>query len=107
MQNDNIKLLKIKEQNRHQYTNLDYNITEMEIRNAAKKLKNNKSAFSDRIKNEMLKCSINILLQGFLKLFNLILEVGYFPSQWCQGLITPIFKSDDPLNCNNYRGICI
>ena len=53
----------------------------MEIRNAAKKLKNNKSTFSDRIRNEMLKCSINILLQGFLKLFNLILEVGYFPSQ--------------------------
>ena len=69
MQNDTIKLLKIKEQNRHQYTNLDYNITEMEIRNAAKKLKNNKSAFSDRIKNEMLKCSINILLQGFFKTF--------------------------------------
>ncbi len=58
MQNDTIKLLKVKEQNRHQYTNLDYNITE--IRNAAKKLKNNKSAFSDRIKNEMLKCSTNI-----------------------------------------------
>jgi hypothetical protein len=79
----------------------------MEIKNAAKKLKKNKSAFSDRIKTEMIKCSTNILLQGFVKLFNLILEVGYFPSQWCQGLITPIFKSGDLSDCNNYRGISI
>ena len=55
----------------------------------------------------MIKCSTNILLQGFVKLFNLILEVGYFPSQWCQGLITPIFKSGDLCDCNNYRGISI
>jgi hypothetical protein len=43
----------------------------MEIKNAAKKLKKNKSTFSDRIKNEMIKCSTNILLQGFVKLFNI------------------------------------
>ena len=55
----------------------------------------------------MIKCSTHVLLQGFIKLFNLILEAGNFPSQWCEGLITPIFKSDDRLNCNNYRGICI
>ena len=55
----------------------------------------------------MIIYSTNILLQGFVKLFNLILEVGNFPRQWCEGLITPIFKSDDRLNCNNYRGICI
>ena len=72
-----------------------------------KKLKRNKSAYSDRIKNEMIKCSIHILIQGYMKLFNLILQTGVFPDVWCEGLITPIFKSDDKLDCNNYRGICI
>ena len=55
----------------------------------------------------MIKCSTHVLLQGFIKLFNVILEAGNFPSQSCEGLITPIFKSDDRLNCNNYREICI
>ena len=63
-----------------------------EIINAARKLKNNKSAYSDKIRNEMLKSSAKILLKGYQKLFNLILESGKFPDQWCEGLITPIFK---------------
>ena len=41
---------------------LDYLITETEIRTAAGKLKNNKSSFSDKIKNEMIKSSLNELM---------------------------------------------
>ena len=37
-------------------------ITEREIRKAAKKLKNNKSPFSDKIRNEMMKASIDTLM---------------------------------------------
>ena len=37
-------------------------ITEREIRKAAKKLKNNKSPFSDKIRNEMIKASIDTLM---------------------------------------------
>ena len=29
------------------------------------------------------------------------------PMKWCQGLITPIFKSEDKLNPENYRPICV
>ena len=36
-------------------------VTESEIRTAAGKLKNNKSSFSDKIKNEMIKSSLNEL----------------------------------------------
>jgi hypothetical protein len=70
-------------------------------------LKNKKSAYSDRIKNEMIKSSIQILLKGYYKLFNLIPEAGQFPDQWCEGLITPIFKPGDKNDTNNYRGICV
>ena len=38
---------------------LDFVITEREIRKAAEKLKNNKSPFSDKIRNEMIKASID------------------------------------------------
>ena len=59
-------------------------------------LKNQKkSAYSDKIRNEMLKSSAKILLKGYQKLFNLLIESGKFPDQWCEGLITPIFKSGD------------
>lgn len=55
----------------------------------------------------MIKSSIEILLKGYYKLFNLILEAGQFPDQWCEGLITPIFKSGDKNDTNNDRGICV
>ena len=42
-----------------------------------------------------------------LKLFNLILSVGYFPDIWSQGLMTSIFKNGDKFDPNNYRGICV
>ena len=41
---------------------LDYTITENEIRAAVNKLKNKKSPFSDKIKNEMIKASINDMI---------------------------------------------
>jgi len=41
---------------------LDYPTTEAEILSAAKKLKNNKSAYSDKIRNEMIKASLPMLL---------------------------------------------
>ena len=45
-------------------------ITEREIRKAAEKLKNNKSPFSDKIRNEMIKASIDTLMPVYEKLFN-------------------------------------
>ena len=104
-QHNILVMLNTEEKLKNNYSDLDQPISEQEIKHAVKKLKNNKSAYLDRIINEMIKCSINILLQAYLKLFNLILKTGIFPKQWCEGLITPIFESDDKLNCNNYRGI--
>ena len=36
-----------------------------------------------------------------------IFEARTIPSIWCQGLISPLFKSDDKLNPENYRPICV
>jgi hypothetical protein len=56
-------------------------------------------------------CGVDGLLNKFqlvtLKLFNIILSSGIFPNIWNQGLITPIHKSGDTFDPNNYQGISV
>ena len=77
------------------------------MRKAAKKLKNNKSPFSDKIRNEMIKASIDTLMPVYEKLFNSILIQGTMPQTWCGGLITPIYILVGRSDPANYRGICV
>ena len=88
-----------------QFNHLDYEITEREIRQAAKKLKNKKSPFVDKIRNEMIKASLEPLMPVYVKPHFAIREKR--PDVWCQGLITPIYKSGDKGDPTNYRGICV
>jgi hypothetical protein len=53
----------------------------------------------------MITVSVEILPEAFLK--NNILTSGRFPESWTEGLITPIHKSGNSLDPNNYRGICV
>ena len=71
---------------------LDFMITESEIPQAAEKLKNNISPFSDKIRNEMIKASLDTLIPVYEKLFNSILNLGTMPQTCCGGLITPIYS---------------
>ena len=64
------------EHEKEQFNHLDYEITEREIRQAAKKLKNKKSPFVDKIRNEMIKASLEPLMPVYVKPFNLILQSG-------------------------------
>ena len=72
-----------------------------------KKLKTEKSPFVDKIRNEMIKTSLESLMPDYIKLFNLILQSGKMPDIWCQGLITAIYKSGDMSDPANYRGLCV
>ena len=67
---------------------LDYFIIEAELSKAARKLK--KSAYSDKIRNEMIKASLPTLLPVYQKLFNTVLDLGTVPKNWCNGLVTHI-----------------
>ena len=93
------------EKDKDQLNNLDFEVTEQEIRQAVKKLKNKKSPFADKIRNEMIKASLEPLMPVYIKLFNLILQTGKMLDIWCQGLITPIYKSGDKSDPTNYRGV--
>ena len=86
---------------------LNCEITEKEIVSCSKMLKNKKAASSDKIRNEMIKNSIDIMRPVYLKLFNLILKSGFFPDSWCESSLTPIFKSGEQCDPNNYRGISV
>ena len=92
------------EQEKGHFTHFDYEITEREISQAAKKLKNKKSPFVVKIRNEMIKAILEPLMPIF---FNLILQSEKMPDVWCQGLITPIYKSGDKSDPTNYKGICV
>ena len=55
----------------------------------------------------MLKCGQNILLPSLHRLFNVCLSTGNYPKAWAEGYITPIHKSNDIADPNNYRGISV
>ena len=55
----------------------------------------------------MIKCSIGQLGDLIITLYNNIINTGQYPKSWCEGYITPIFKSGDPLDPSNYRGITV
>ena len=86
---------------------LDKPISHKELIEKLQSLKSKKSCGLDGIKNEMLKNSTPEMHEALLKLFNLVLSSGCFPDIWNQGLISPIYKSGDKLDPNNYRGICV
>ena len=44
----------------------------------------------------------------FVKLFNIVLDTGIIPSDWCVGMIKPLFKNKgSPKDPSNYRAITI
>ena len=106
-QNEIIDCLKNYEKIKDNLTELDDIITEEELRKAAKNLKPKKAVYNDKIRNEMIISSIETLSKCFLKVFNNVLTSGKFPESWTEGLITPIHKSGNSLDPNNYRGICV
>ena len=89
----------------HNYLDDPFSIDEVET--TRKLLKSGKAPGPDRIRNEMLKTGSPHLKSAICKLFNHILTSGYFPQSWCEGVITPIFKSGDKQDPANYWGICI
>ena len=62
--------------NKKSIMSYNHSITEQEIRQAVKKLKNEKSPFVDKVRNEMIKASLESLMPVYIKLFNLILQSG-------------------------------
>ena len=46
-------------------------------------------------------------MRNIMRLFNIIFKSGIDSDDWCMGYITPIYKSGDPKDPGNYRGITL
>jgi exonuclease III len=86
---------------------LNKEIEMCEVQKAIKALKNGKACGLDGISNEMIKFGQDVLTKPLTKLFNDILSTGIYPTAWAQGYISPIYKTGNPLDPSNYRGITI
>ena len=95
------------EKNQIESSIMQHPISNSEILLRSKLLKNKKAPFSDLVRNEMIKCCCKQMPFIFEKLFNPILNAGFFPKTWCEGLISLIFKSGTTTDPGNYRGICV
>jgi exonuclease III len=86
---------------------MDHEITEKELENAIKGLKNGKAVGPDKISNEMIKYGDKQLHNALKLLFNRIIKSATYPEKWKYSLITPLHKSGDIHNPSNYRGIAV
>ena len=89
------------------FSELDYRITTKEISDSISKLKNGKAAGLDGICAEMLKAGCSTLTPLLQKLFNMRFSSGNYPTQWTSAYISPVYKSGDSSQPENYRGIAI
>ena len=74
------------------YEELNYSITTEETINAIKGLKYGKSAGPDLLINEFYVNACGALTDKLTLLFNIVLNSGYFPNKWTEGVIVPIHK---------------
>ena len=88
-------------------TNLDNPFSIEELQIALKDLKNNKTSSFDKITNEILKVSGLVYKGAFLHLFNSISKTSFYPSLWKKDILSPIHKSDEKDDPNNFRGISL
>ena len=72
-----------------------------------RQLKVNKAIGLDEISPRLLKDSAHVITPSLTRLFNRSLANKTFPSIWKKGKVSPLFKSGDRCDPNNYRPITV
>lgn len=70
-------------------------------------LKENSSTGPDGLEAKFFKLAAHVIMYPLADLFNLSLSTCSIPSTWKSARVTPLFKSGDPSDVNNYRPISI
>ena len=95
------KQLKTMEEDMTYKAESDSTITYKEIKKAIFDLKKGKSAGPDRILNEVIKYTNPVMINSYMKIFNVILKTGIYPKSWKESFTIPIYKSRDKNDPNN------
>jgi hypothetical protein len=89
------------------FEELDVPISDDEVSNVLKKLKSGKSPGIDNLLYEYFCKFCDVFTPLLSRLFNVIFDLGTFPTCWSEGIIFPSFKKGDANDPNNYRGITL
>ena len=92
--------------NNNNEINSDFTLDEVD--NMVNKLKNNKANGIDNVINEFIRYSPIEVRFAIVRLFNIVLNTGIVPTDWCISLIHPLYKNKGSKeDANNYRGISL
>ena len=86
---------------------LDKAISKEEILLAIRKLKNGKAAGPDGLIGEFFKFASSEIIDYLYELFNKLFDNGFYPREWSESIILPLFKKGNVNDPNNYRGISL
>lgn len=82
-------------------------ILKVEVEQAIRYLKNNKSTGVDNVSAEMLKQLTPSGVDLLWKICNRIWQTGQWPSDWSSSTFIPLHKKGSSQKCNNYRTIAL
>ena len=82
-------------------------ITQEDVAKSVQKLRSYCAPGNDGVCMRMFKSTFHLTLPYLTKLYNNIFMTGDFPEEWCESVITPIFKKGDRENPNNFRAISL
>ena len=82
-------------------------ITCQDVRDVLQNLTVSKSCSPDLISPRLLREGADILDKPLSTVFNRSIDECYFPSQWKDGNVTPIYKKDEKSLPSNYRPITL
>lgn len=81
-------------------------ISEVEVREALKKMKNGKAVGPDQIPAEVWKSLGEEGIRLLTEFLNMVMIKEIIPNEWRESLLVPIFKvKGDIQSCNNYRAV--
>ena len=100
---DNWVSSKVLLENRFSYTC----ILPEEVLTELLKLNIHKSSGLDGISPHILKMSATVIYESFTHIFNISLCTGNFPSKLKLARVTPLYKSRDIADMNNYRPLSV
>ena len=87
-----------------------FNLKKVEASSVLKSLtgvKINKATGIFKISNKILKIAAPVIYKNLTDVFKLSITSGVFPSDWKIAKVSPLFKSGDLNNANNYRLISV